>query len=135
MLTLFRRRPRCYNRRIMRQAALGLCILAALLLASAGAAQGRQTDPIEQTDPAVGFDGTNYLVLWDRFDPNLKTAGTYATRVAQDGTVLDPDGIQIADGFRLSPKLAFDGTNYLVVWAEYRTGDADIFRHRVRPAG
>ena len=54
-------------------ARLGLCILAALLLASTGAAQGRKTDPIEQTNPALAFGGTNYFAIWDQLDPNDKT--------------------------------------------------------------
>jgi PKD repeat protein len=74
-------------------------------------------------NPSVGFDGTNYLVVWVSCG-----AGTYdwtclgelyASRVAQDGTILDPGGVKLTTGSgALVRKLgiAFDGTNFLVVW-------------------
>jgi hypothetical protein len=103
-------------------------LVAALVASTSASAQGPraepQTQPFENTDAAVAFDGTNYFVLSDQIDPNTKKFGTFATRVRPDGTVLDPNGIEIIDGFRISPKIAFDGTNYLVVWAEFRSGES-----------
>ena len=48
------------------------------------------------------------------------------------GAVLDQQAIAIsqASGYQLAPALAFDGTNFLVVWA-----DGDIHGARVTPAG
>jgi hypothetical protein len=122
---------------------LGACILLAVLMsvgdagaAGTGPAPGK-ISPLEQTAPAVSFDGTNYFVLWDQFDPNLKTGGIFGTRVRPDGTVLDRDGIEIVEVFRGSPKLAFDGTNYLVIWTESRSDGAgfNIWGARVSPDG
>ena len=83
----------------MRRIAVLVCAVAVL---GAGAAKGvpspRLSEPIEQTDAALAFDGTNYFVLWDQVDLNLKTFGTFGARVHPDGTVVDPDGLPIRDG-------------------------------------
>lgn len=67
------------------------------------------------TRPIIAYDGTNYLVVYGRSDR------IYGIRISPDGTILDPDG-----GFQISntvfpaqdfaPAIAFDGTNYFVVW-------------------
>jgi hypothetical protein len=86
--------------------------------------------------PTVAFDGTNYLVVWqdgrgDYFD-------VYGARVSPASTVLDPGGIAISTATReqLEPTIAFDGTNYLVVWSDYRsTSESDIYGTRVSRTG
>jgi phosphoribosylformylglycinamidine (FGAM) synthase PurS component len=89
-----------------------------------------------QEAPAIAFDGTNYLVVWED-----KRGGTYydiyGTRVNQSGTVLNPGGIAIssATNNQTSPAIAFDGTNYLVVWEDYRNGNFDIYCTRVNQSG
>ena len=69
-------------------------------------------------NPAVAYDGSNFLVVWqdERVPPAI-----YANRVrASDGALLDgTDGFQVdtrVDATR--PSVAFDGTNYLVAWQE-----------------
>jgi hypothetical protein len=75
--------------------------------------------------PAVAFGEKNYLVAWTHW----KT-GYYqeirGARVSPDGTVLDPEGLVIAQGGNdnSGPNVAFDGSNYLVVWNE--THDAEV---------
>jgi hypothetical protein len=77
---------------------------------------GMSTDVNEQGNPAVGFDGTNYLVVWE--DTRNDFSDLYGTRMGQDGNVLDPAGIPITtdSNRQCSPAIAFNGTNYLVVW-------------------
>ena len=97
-----------------------------------------------QTYPAVAFDGTNYLVVWQDERSGTGSAGEahddiYAARVTQDGTSLDGTGIAVATAPSVQgyfPSVAFDGTNYLVVWADSRHPlDSDIYGARVTPAG
>lgn len=88
--------------------------------------------------PALAFDGTNFLVVWDDGRGGYNR-DIYGARVTPAGTVLDSNGIAIstalADQWR--PAVAFDGTNFLVVWEDQRNGpdDYDIYGARVTPAG
>ena len=82
-----------------------------------------QTPAPDQSFLNVAFDGTNYLAAW-MWDPYPETGGSvtnwniYGRLVSQTGTfpanelqlVTDPGN----DGF---PSLAFDGTNYLLLWS------------------
>jgi hypothetical protein len=93
--------------------------------------------------PAVAFDGTNYLVVWedDRADPHYgfydTYADIYAMRVSHDGVLLDPHGIPIASSRESEhkPAVAFGGGNYLVMWTEGDYSARDIKGARVTPDG
>jgi hypothetical protein len=97
------------------------------------------TAPEEQIDPTISFDGTNYLVAWEDFrSGSYDNSDVYGTRVSPAGVVLDPAGLAIstAAGRQDAPALAFDGTNYLVVWQDLRSEPSyDIYGARVSPAG
>ena len=83
--------------------------------------------------PAVGFDGTNYLVAWDE-------AGVLNTaRVSAAGAVLDATPLPIAQSVAgvanaMTPVITFDGTNYLVTYRDYRNEGGDAFNARVSAA-
>jgi hypothetical protein len=61
----------------------------------------------------------------------------YGTRVDRDGSVLDPSGISVRAGGsdQLDPALAFDGVNYVAVWADGPNYGEDVYAGRVTPGG
>jgi hypothetical protein len=75
----------------------------------------------------AAFDGHKYLVVWE--DSRLGLWDIYGAFVKPDGSSEAPFPIatETADRNRslVDPKVAFDGTNYLVVW--WRDGYADVF--------
>ena len=88
---------------------------------------------------AVAFDGANYLVAWD----NIESRGwpiIRGARVGTDGVVLDPSGFTIRNGgmywWATNPDVAFNGTNYLVVWREQDdTAHQWVYVRGVSPSG
>jgi hypothetical protein len=94
-------------------------------------------DATPETNPVVGFDGTNYLVVWQR----KKTSGTYdndlySTRVSKSGTVLDttPKKVVATANDETDARVAFDGASYLVVWQDHNTSFTDSIAYGVSGA-
>ena len=97
--------------------------------------------------PAVDFDGTNYLVVWNKFDLSGGLPGEvppgheiYGALIAPDGTSPGEFPVFTSPGEQVFPSVAFDGTNYLVAWRDTRSGsgpseDTDIYGVRVNAAG
>ena len=85
----------------------------------------------------VAFDGENYFAVWE--DCGTNPYGVMGTRVTPGGVVLDPLGIAVdtGPGVHRTPKVAFDGTNYLVTWNDdrVRQNDYDVYAARVTPGG
>jgi len=87
--------------------------------------------------PAVAFDGTNFLVVWQDFRSG-RHYDIYAARVSPKGEVLDPNGLPVATGSynQGRPGVVFAGGRYLVVWMDARRYPVyGIFAARVTPAG
>jgi hypothetical protein len=87
----------------------------------------------DQVTPAVAFNGTDYLVLWQHQTPGSRDL--YGARISPQGVVLDSGGFAIsaAPGIQQQPAIASDGANFLVVWSGER--DVDIYAVRVTGTG
>jgi hypothetical protein len=128
-------------------------LLYGVLIDRTGTAQAPGEFPIAVDDsthwyPAVAFDGTNYLLVWQHQSKggSITEADIYGARVSRSGAVLDTHPIVVSDaaGAQYTPSIAFDGANYLVVWLDARhmpsssqpclTG-CEIFGTRVAPHG
>lgn len=87
--------------------------------------------PFDQKNPAIAFDGVNYMVVWEDYRNGY---GVYGTRVSQSGVVIDKAGFHIAGGTGLElmkPAIAFDGSNYLVVWEDFLDFFPWILEYRI----
>ncbi len=84
--------------------------------------------------PDVGTDGTNFLVTWQQRYSGANYM-PFASRVSADGAVLDGNGLplDLSPGDAWGTSVAFDGTAYMVAWAEMIA--ADLAGSRVTPAG
>ena len=94
-----------------------------------------------QVNPVVSGNSSNALVVWT--DPrNSADTGNdiYGTRISTLGVVEDTNDILVSKSGseQSSPAVAFNGTNYLVVWQDERnfmTNSTDILGTRVSAAG
>ncbi len=86
-------------------------------------------------NPDVASIGTNWLVVWDDI---VDYTDIRAGRVTSAGVALDTSaGFQITDlpDFQGWPRVAANGTNYLVTWVDERNGNSDIYGARLNSSG
>jgi hypothetical protein len=94
-----------------------------------------------QRNPACAFGSNVYLVVWSdgMQQPVAQGADIYCARIEKTtGRCLDTNGILVASANDIQgyPQVAFDGTNFLVVWQDYRNGgNWDIYGARVTTEG
>ena len=89
--------------------------------------------------PRMAWGGGVCLLVYEVWLSN-HNSDVYGLRVDAGGTVLDPVGFPIvtADLEQGDADVAFDGTNFLVVWTDERAGGdtvARIYGARVSPGG
>jgi hypothetical protein len=86
-------------------------------------------------NPVVGFDGTNYFVVWADRPANVSMPqdnAIYGVRISTTGVVLDSAPIAISTRPGSSnPGVASDGSNFLIVWQS----GSDVRGARVSSAG
>jgi hypothetical protein len=87
---------------------------------------------------AVAADGSAYLSVWsDHYHGAQDDRQVTGATVSTQGTVLQ-GGIPVAPNTgkaKAAPDVAFDGTNYLVVWEDNRGSTWDLYGLRISPAG
>jgi large repetitive protein len=93
------------------------------------------TEQNTNTAPIVSSSGRGYLVVWS--DPRNGLSDVFAARLDLDGGLLDLDGIEVttAAHVQVPSDVAWDGTNYLVVWSDRSLGVDDVVGARVSPDG
>jgi hypothetical protein len=88
---------------------------------------------------AIASDGDGFLAVWldgragplSNDGPSTQVNAVYASRIAADGTVLDPFGILLAKAAAFPIAIAWTGDRYLVVW----NGPSDIMALQVGADG
>ena len=131
---------------IPRSTALGSLLALTLAFApdaNAGLGVGASSpiDPVKipavrnQDQVAASDNGTVSLFVWR--DARRGDDDLVAARVRHDGTVLDPNGIDLASGpgSQAEPAVAWDGTQWLVVWTDTQGADSQVRAMRVSSAG
>jgi hypothetical protein len=91
----------------------------------------------DQEKPRVSFAGGNFLVVWQDLR-NERDYDVYCARVSPEGRTLDDKGILVAGGAhnQVSPRVAWDGRVFLVVWEDFRSGSHyEIYGARVSSDG
>jgi hypothetical protein len=93
----------------------------------------------DQQHVAIAYGAGEYLAVWDDCRDS-SNADIWATRLASDGTILDPVGILIASdpGIQQKPAVAYDGSGFVVAWEDLKTPggtEADIVAARVDSTG
>lgn len=100
-------------------------------------------------DPAVAFDGTNYLAVWVGLREVPSEVGAYPSQIY--GARIDRNGSLMGAPFAIGGptywaslmyggelyrlKVAFDGARYVVTWGELWGGGGAIWRARVATDG
>jgi len=132
--------------RVFWQAALSLVFILALAVGHAVAFEVSPEITVDapvytvpmrgpQEDPAVAFNGSIYLVVWNPSQYPYEALA--AARVGQNGVLLDQIPIIILEGQSTeSTTVESDGDGFLVVWRESQSyDDGHLFARRVSAAG
>ena len=89
-------------------------------------------------DPSVAFGESNFIVVWQ--DYLLGDIDIRYTLITPEGIVLNPGGLILSTAAQTQedPDIAFDGSNYLAVWTDYRnyySTKTDILGALLSPEG
>lgn len=94
--------------------------------------------PVNQDFPAIAASPTTYLVVWAQAREGDLTRDIYAARIGASGEILDANAILISGAINTQdmPRVAWNGTSFLVVWMDNRSGTLyDVYGARVSPSG
>src|SRR5207249_3642833 len=94
---------------------------------------------LDETVPSVAFNGTNYLIVWQRGNEN-QNADICAARISPEGILLDTNALVVSAAVydQKTPAAAALGGDYFVVWDDRRnsaTRLADLYGARIAGDG
>jgi MYXO-CTERM domain-containing protein len=94
------------------------------------------TTATSEWEPAVGSNGTDFIVVWAE-DHQGTGQDLYASRVSASGSVIDPDRFLVSNAAsnQFRPAIAFNGDAFLLAWQDSRAGNTDIYAMRLDAAG
>ncbi len=91
-----------------------------------------------QSWPNIAYGGGTYLVSWT-LDPffNANLLDIQAALVSSTGTVSSAIDVNTATGFQGTREagIAFNGSNFLIVTHDTRSGSGDVYGSRISPSG
>jgi hypothetical protein len=90
-------------------------------------ATGFEIAPAGSGNAVVAYGGSHYLVVYQRYDNTSGRHNLYGRLVTPAGSVVGADEFPIGprDQNELLPDVAFDGTNFLVVWQQQPLSGSD----------
>uniref|UniRef100_A0A7V3VUY4 Cohesin domain-containing protein n=1 Tax=candidate division WOR-3 bacterium TaxID=2052148 RepID=A0A7V3VUY4_UNCW3 len=89
-----------------------------------------QTNEINQF-PDVSFNGTNYLVVWQKLAESEHISDIYGQFVSTNGSLIGSNFVICNEShYQAAPKVIWDGSTYLVFWQDERNGSTEIFMGR-----
>src|SRR5690606_17660091 len=123
---------------VWRQASGGRGDVHAARVTSAGAVLDSSgiavaTNVAEHYTPRVASNGAGYLVVWAEYR-GASAGDLLGKRLSGQGALLDASPIVVTGAAREQhkPDVASDGTDYLVVWMDYRSNTStDVYGARV----
>ncbi|MFO0551787.1 MAG: hypothetical protein U0271_25600 [Polyangiaceae bacterium] len=123
-----------------RGAAFGPDVMAARVTASGSVLDANgiviSSRATAEARPSIASNGSATFIVWE--DNRSGSWDIYGARLS-GATVQDPNGVSLGTpttSDQLAPQVAFNGTNYQVVWEDQRSGvHTEIYGRQVTPAG
>lgn len=93
--------------------------------------------PAARYNPALSFDGNNYMLIWDDARVNGVEYDEWCARISTGGILIDTDNIPVdtSAGYQYKPAIAFLPPYFLAAWTDERSGDPNLVGKRIAMDG
>lgn len=90
-------------------------------------------DATAKYNPAIAFNGNNYMVIWDDARLNGAEYDEWCARISPGGVLLDTNNIPVdtSSGYQYTPSLAYCAPYFLAVWTDDQSGNTDLVGKRI----